>query len=147
MDTRTALDPLVARRAAENGVAEHDALRRSVDAMEEAIDDEEAFRDLSVEYHELVAESSGNPVLIAYYITMQEILRGYTARLRHTIDSRSIIIQSYRKISDAILASDGDRAESEAARHIQEVNKSFARLHSGHIDDPLCFRPDQPAVG
>ena len=137
-EARRVLYPMISRLAAENATAEQkDALLQSVTAMQEKVEDEEAFLAENSRYLRLMAEASGNPVLMAFSVTMLDILDGYSMGVRYTLRSRRETIKSYMATCAAISNGDADRATELTDAHVAEAFNYIAHKYPERLDARL----------
>src|SRR3954466_7639270 len=77
-DVRILLEPLAAGGAAESATAEQiEELHASVAALEAVIEDQHAVIEENQRFPRLLAEASGNPVLVAFCLALLTIFDGY----------------------------------------------------------------------
>src|SRR4051794_25568812 len=91
-DVRTVLEPLAAGGAAESATPEQiEQMRASITALEAVLHDEVAVIEENQRFHRILAEASGNPVLVAFLLALLTIFDGhemgthYPLPLRHEI--------------------------------------------------------------
>lgn len=132
IDARFALEPHICRlavlhaRAVDIEKAE-DLLKR----MDAAGDDPVAFSSADTEFHILLAEATGNPLLI-WIITQISQVRNLDqwAHMRHLTLSQSVITNynlQHRNILNAIKARDPERAANLMKEHLEAARLSLTR--------------------
>lgn len=131
---RLVLEPIMARMAAENSDDEvKGRLLVNLQAAEDSIDNADAtWGRLTAEFHGLISGGTGNPVLDLIGSSLNDI-HADRARSIFPVGQRAGVLSVHRKIADAIVAGDANRAEHLARRHIEELIKGLQRL------DPLLM--------
>ncbi len=134
LDARLALEPMMARGAANNPGAA-DLLRANLARAEELIDDPgPQWGMISNEFHSLVNGLSGNPVLDLVGSSLNDI---HAERVRPVfpVGSRQGVLEAHRRIAEAIIEGDADEAERLSCRHIQELTKRLQEINPQLVDE------------
>lgn len=134
LEARLVLEPLMARMAAENSDdRSKNRLMANLQAAEDSMDDRDAtWGRIAAEFHGLISGGTGNPVLDLIGSSLNDI-HADRARSIFPVGQRGGVLDVHRKIADAIITGDADKAEHLARRHIQELIKGLRRL------DPLLM--------
>ena len=130
IEARSALEPVLSRLAAERIGAEALAeLAESVARMREQIDDQDAFRDSSRRFHDVIAWSSGN-VLFAYVVdAVLGILDGTVIGIDDAGDGRAAILVAHEEIYAAIAGHDADAAGERMREHMESYTSHVQRRY------------------
>ena len=130
-----ALEPVAARLAAGAATPELlDELRRNLERMAESLDDPVALREADLEFHDLVAQASGNYALLlareplgaalfAVYATVLHEIGAGGARggpENNPIDGPQRLYQAHVEIVAAIEAGDAETAETWMVKHFRD---------------------------
>jgi GntR family transcriptional regulator, transcriptional repressor for pyruvate dehydrogenase complex len=128
-DIRMRLEPLAAERAAlHRSDAAAEAMRRVVDALHERIDDPDAFNAIDLEFHTLVSQASGSPVLCTTLEQLTELgllARSVTSPSRR---SRTEALADVERVCTAIERQHPKRAANAMERHIEHVRMDYERM-------------------
>jgi DNA-binding FadR family transcriptional regulator len=137
-DVRTVLEPLASGRAAESATTEQiEQMRASIAALESVLEDEVAVIEENQRFHRLLAEASGNPVLVAFLLALLTIFDGYEMGTHYPVPLRHDIVRIHTEIVDAIAAGDVAAAESASRRHIRGSILFLEEHYSEVLDQPL----------
>lgn len=134
LEARLALEPIMARMAAQNAAAAQ-PLKANMLAAKECIDDPgPRWGAISNEFHSMVAGLTGNPVLDLVGSSLNDI---HADRVRpiFPVGQRSGVLKVHQKIADAIISGDADQAEYLSRRHIQELMKRLKELSPNLLDE------------
>jgi len=126
---RKIFEPYLARLAAERCTADDieklksmtDAYRKSLKRKKPAIRDE-------VNFHVMLAHTSGNPVMALILDFVNNLLKDLKAHLKPGIDFSEKVLEAHESILEAIAARDGQGAADRMYRHICEVEEGLADL-------------------
>lgn len=138
LDTLVAIEPLVAREAAE---------RRDRKAVEPLrvflherpdVDDTEQYRWHSVGFHSTLAAVCGNPVLGILVRSLREIvvIRLGSAMFSEN-DERSGIVHAHEAVAQAVLDGDAEAAHQAMKRHLDEFSLRANDRHSGLLAEKI----------
>lgn len=138
VDARLALEPLLAREAAERREDEDLAeMRESTDEMMENIDDANEFLDRNHVFHSAVARAAKNPVLFNMVASLNWIQDGTALGIDYVPETRDAIVAAHRRIYKAIEARDTEMAEAAMRIHIGEFAAYAERNYAHVLDQPL----------
>ncbi|MFK7892358.1 MAG: FadR/GntR family transcriptional regulator [Granulosicoccus sp.] len=132
IDARFALEPHLCRLAVLHArQADIDAMETLMLAMERSVDDPIEFSIADQSFHSLLAELSGNSLLI-WMTTQMSSVRNQEqwARMRQLTLNASIICQyneQHRKILNAIRTRDPERAATTMKDHLETARLSLTR--------------------
>ncbi len=132
IDARFALEPHICRLNVLHGKkSDFDQLEKLCEEMEAAVGDHAAFAEADAEFHRLLAEASGNSLLI-WVIGQINSVRSrdeWTRMTRVTLDEK--IISQYntehRQILNAIRTREPERAASLMKEHLETARLSLTR--------------------
>lgn len=130
---RKILEPYLAQLAAERlGPEEIRKLEDLNQACREALDRGENIigGKHEIEFHILLAQGSGNAVLIMILDLVNSILRDIKLHLRPGMNFSEKVFAAHERILDAIQAHDGERAAAEMHRHVCEVEDGLMAIHA-----------------
>jgi len=137
-EVRVMLEPLAVAEAATKATPEQlEAIRASEVAVRAAMDDEPTFIFENQRFHRLLAEASGNPVLVAYLIQMLTIFDGYAMGTHFDLKIRRQILKDHRAIVNAVAARDPEKAHRAARLHVNGSIKFIKTHYPEVLDEPL----------
>jgi GntR family transcriptional repressor for pyruvate dehydrogenase complex len=137
-EVRMVLEPLAAARAAESASAEQiDELRASVAKLNEVLDDEAAVIEENQRFHRLLAEASGNPVVVAFSLALLTIFDGYEMGTHYALDTRQDIAAIHARMVDAIAAGDADASRRASLSHVRGTMEFLQEHYPEVLDEPL----------
>jgi DNA-binding FadR family transcriptional regulator len=129
---RTAMNPLMARLAAERIAAEPGAadvaqrrMHRSIDLTRNALhaEDREWFL-AATAFYLTIADICGNEVIALFGRSLQDIYMAHIPHMRFSAEHRSSVVKLHERIAKAILRGDGRTAE----RVMRERSQQFADM-------------------
>ena len=129
IEAREALEPTLAELAARHrGEADLRELDRIDARMEAAIEgDLQAFLAANVEWHQAVAEASGNDLLAAFIRSIAGLIRESTLEEHVTSNAlRRLVLSAHRRVADAIRAKDAGAARRRMERHVKAYSTTIA---------------------
>lgn len=130
VEARQLLEPAMAAQAAERGDARYlEEIRRSVERMEEFVDDEDEFLRQNEVFHDTIAWSSGNPLFGLLTASLHWITDGTALGVDYPETRRDAVIAAHRSIYEAIASGDAERARAEMRRHIDEFARYLQRYY------------------
>lgn len=130
VEARKLLEPAMASQAAERREPVYlEQIRRSVERMEECVDDEDEFLRQNEVFHDAIAWSSGNPLFGLLTASLHWITDGTALGVDYPETRRDAVIAAHRSIYEAIEAGDEDRARDEMGRHIDEFARYLQRYY------------------
>jgi len=121
------LEPYAARLAAEHRTPEQaDALLANVAGLKANLDDDDFIIRCDVDFHRLIAEAAGNPVLSLATAPVGQLLYSATVDLYERIpQARHRLAAAHEAIARAIAAGDAIESERWAARHIRNFKRGY----------------------
>jgi len=119
---------LAARRASHEAIA---SLRGLQDALDEAIDDFEAYRRLDVRLHVELAEATGNPRLLAATTEIQGVMTGLIRLIAHPAEVLHSSNQGHRRVLAAVARGDEAAAAAAMLEHLRGTEHVLAGLLPG----------------
>ena len=124
-ETRIALERATASLAASASTPEdHDRLERIIDAMD-ATHELEPYNDLDTDFHQCIAQISGNPLLRDLTVAIREALRRPILQASLGVDRwadvRTMLCGQHRAIYDAIRSGDVAHASKLVEAHIRSA--------------------------
>jgi GntR family transcriptional regulator, transcriptional repressor for pyruvate dehydrogenase complex len=138
VDARLALEPLLAREAADRrDKADLAALAESIDEMRDVKADAGEFLDRNHVFHSAVAAAAKNPVLFNMVASLNWIVDGTALGIDYIPETRDAIVAAHRRIYVAIEAGDADMAEAAMRIHIGEFAAYAERNYAHVLDQPL----------
>ena len=137
-EVRLWLEPRAAEQAASAATPEQIAeLSDSVTVLEAILDDEDALIVENQRFHRVLAECSGNPVIVAFALALLTIFDGYAMGAHYDMEARHQIAKVHRAIRDAIVKHDAKRAHKVTLAHIQGSIDFIAERYPEVLDEPL----------
>jgi DNA-binding FadR family transcriptional regulator len=137
-DVRLVLEPLIAAEAAQRATPEQtEAIRASVSALRDVVDSEAAVVEENQRFHRLLAEASGNPVLVAFSLSLLTIFDGYAMGTHYDQKARQEIARVHAAILKAVAAGDTEKARKAAHGHIRGSIKYLTERYPEILDEPL----------
>ena len=114
---------LAARRATDADFARLDANIDSAEALTKG-GDFDAKAELNMEFHNILAESTGNPVLVLLMRTLMELLRSVHRPV--TAEDTEDIIRIRRRFMTHLRARDAAAAQDAMRTHLARIHELFA---------------------
>lgn len=90
-----------------------------------------------IEFHRLIAEQTGNPILVLILDFVETLLDDFKKILQPDVDFMHTVLSSHKAIYRAIENRDGDAASAEMLKHVLEVDKYLARLKRKKLGNRL----------
>ncbi|MBF6619301.1 MAG: FadR family transcriptional regulator [Patulibacter sp.] len=138
LEARATLEPWMARRAAERRTeAQLESLHESVRRIEAHTDDVDAFLDENSVFHAEIATAAGNEVFSMIIGSLNWIVDGSVLGVTYSETQRSAIAREHRRIYQAIVARDGDRAAAAMAVHMHDYGTYLERFFPQLLDAPI----------
>jgi len=123
LDTREILEPVMAARAAvhidECGL---EVLRDTIEQMESARGDVDAFLDQNRRFHETIASSSGNSLFGLLIESLHGITDGTALGVDYPTKHRDHVMRAHARILDGIERSDPYAAAAAMSQHLGEFS-------------------------
>lgn len=141
-ELRARLEGLLARELAEDLSDETEAaLRRHVDLMERLSDDPIEVARLALEFGRHIEAASGNTLCLQLLQIVSARLDRYRVRGMHRQGRIAQAVLEHRKVFEAIVSRDPDRAEAEMRRHIESAGASATAWLAEHASESLTSPP------
>jgi GntR family transcriptional repressor for pyruvate dehydrogenase complex len=138
VEVRLVLEPAIAAMAA--GAVAPDMLarlRKSVEDMEDHLDDEERFLAENEAFHELVAWASGNPVFGLLIASLHWITDGTPLGVDYPPRRRDAVARRHRAIYEALASRDAGASAEAMREHVAEFQRYVERYYPSVYDGPL----------
>jgi DNA-binding FadR family transcriptional regulator len=137
---RLVIEPMMARLAALNiNLDSAEVLSTALAHHEEADSDAERWLPASASFHRVVNGLSGNPVLDLVCGALMDVYLERVPASYPTAESDDVR-RAHRLIVKAIIAGDGDLAESRMRRHIERQVTMLKRLQPELLQEPIDWR-------
>ena len=145
-ETRNALEPFLARLAAERRTEEDLRELKSLHAdLVASVADFQEFASINVKWHNAVAKASGNELLAAVLYSIAHGVHIATATEEYdTMETRKQVIHIHSRINDAIEAGNADLAERGMRQHMAATHARPLALEKSSI--PLSDEPPEGKV-
>lgn len=138
VDARMELEPMLARKAAENRSDEHlEVLAESIEDMTASMDNAKVFLAHNEVFHTTVARAAGNPVLFHMAASLAWIDDGTVVGINYSADTRKPIVKAHKQIYKAIEARDADMAEAAMRLHIGDFARHAEAKFAMVLNQPL----------
>lgn len=138
LDARTALEPMMARLAAECITDEQlDELSASVQRMRDGSGDHEIFLSENQFFHTTIADLTGSGVLRAFNDTLKSIADGVVVGVEYTTRRRLAVATAHEKVVDALRTRDPDAAAEAMRTHVGEAGDFWKRKYPELISRPV----------
>jgi len=128
-EARLAIETAIVEIAAAKGTtAAFEALDRNIDKVEELTQarDMDAKAALNMEFHVLLAEATGNPVLVLMMRTLMDLLRSVHRPI--TAEDTVDIIRSRRRFMRLLRGRQATAAAAEMKDHLSRLHDLFSRI-------------------
>ena len=128
-EARLAIETAIVEIAAAKGTtAAFEALDRNIDKVEELTHarDMDAKAALNMEFHVLLAEATGNPVLVLMRRTLMDLLRSVHRPI--TAEDTVDIIKSRRRFMRLLRGRQATAAAAEMKDHLSRLHDLFSRI-------------------
>jgi len=127
VQVRQALEPEIARIAAEHATAEQvERLARCIDIMDHTLDDPAAYNAADQEFHSILAEATGNELFTALTGVIVNLAQ-QTRRAMFGVEGAPFRGQEYHKlVLQRIRERDGAGAGQAMRQHLQQVDRDVA---------------------
>lgn len=138
LEARTALEPVMARLAAERISKEAlTELSDSVERMRLAKGDQSAFLAENRRFHSIIAEATGNRILQVFNDTLKTIADGATLGVVYTPARRQSVAKAHERIVSALRERDGLAAEQAMRDHVAEAGNFWRRKYPDLVSQPV----------
>jgi len=127
LDARRMIEPPLAQRASQRATPEQiSALSRALEDQERAVATGQSSVDEDSRFHHLLAEATGNRVIVALVEALMEILYISRERYLQSSDRAHISLRGHRRILDAIAAHHPEAAYKAMLEHLEDVEHVIA---------------------
>jgi len=145
LETREAIEPVVARLAAENHTAADLAnLREKHAALEASANNRDAHIAANLAWHLALAQASHNELLTAFMTAISQAVRAGTDI--ETFDSdavRNATIRAHARIMQAIANRDGEAAARRMGRHVGAYSEQVEAAASDKVELEVTRAPQR----
>ena len=114
--------------AARRSLGDLELMHEATDEMEAAIDSGEAYVAADIRYHLVIAEATGNRLLLHLMQAIRERLTEMFGTVFKFPGGPERSIAQHRLITQAIAAEDAERARQAMTEHILRVEQELAQL-------------------
>ncbi|KAK50127.1 FCD domain protein [Bordetella bronchiseptica GA96-01] len=130
IEARVAIEPTIAELAALRRTPEDlQALIQATDLLQEALPHVEQFLDLNVRWYFALADACHNDLLRAFIVSIAGLILAATSREGQTPEpTRRLILQSHRRVVEAVIAGDAPAARRRMERHVAGYQEHYERL-------------------
>lgn len=130
IEARVAIEPTIAELAALRRTPEDlQALIQATDLLQEALPHVEQFLDLNVRWYFALADACHNDLLRAFIVSIAGLILTATSREGQTPEpTRRLILQSHRRVVEAVIAGDAPAARRRMERHVAGYQEHYERL-------------------
>jgi len=130
-EVRKLFEPYLARLAAERlGPAELEELERCNRACRDTLVLGESMSKHEIEFHRILANASGNAVLILILDFVNDVLQDSKRHLQPGMDFSKEVLAAHERILAALRDRDPERSAAEMLRHVCEVEQSLEALRT-----------------
>lgn len=137
-EVQTAVEPLAARLASTNVTAELlQQLRANLDRTADCLDDPTALAEADVEFHELVAQASGNHALLLAREPLGALLFPAYGTVIRRIGPGRRLFEAHSRIFDALERGDEATAQDWMTKHIVDFKRG-CELAGLDLDEPVA---------
>ena len=103
-------------------------LKELLDAKRALLDDVDAFAELDMRFHEIIAEVSGNPIFIIVYRNLSKWLLEQRLTTLKFQGQPERALEAHTQIYDALLARDSDQAERAMMDHLRQIQDLYQSI-------------------
>ncbi len=121
-DILVMLEPEIAALAAtKSGDQQIATMRETIRAMDEAVDNPDAYIDADLDFHLTLAEAAGNPFILALIDSIVDVLREKRLRVFRVKGGAERARLHHQRILDAIEGRDPAKAREAMRAHLRQV--------------------------
>jgi DNA-binding FadR family transcriptional regulator len=145
LETREAIEPVVAQLAARNHTAEDLAnMREKQNVLEASFGDRNAYLAANVQWHLAVAQASHNELLTAFMTAISQAIRAGTDIETFNSDAvRTATIRAHARIMQAIANRDSEAAARRMARHVGAYSEQVEAAASDKVELEVARVPQR----
>lgn len=128
-EARILIEAIIVRAACERATQEdYDALEDNIRQAHRLFDEGQLMKktEVLIEFHNILARATGNPVLAMITSTLTEMLRYFTRRLGS--ETTKAVFRSRRRFMSAFVARDAQAAVDEMERNLRKVHRLYLKL-------------------
>jgi GntR family transcriptional regulator, transcriptional repressor for pyruvate dehydrogenase complex len=141
IEARLMLEPQLAALAAERADDELlAALRQSIAAMSDGMDDPRIFLTENRRFHELIATAAGNLVFGYVMASLHWVIDGSRQGVQYPERYRGIVVRAHEQIVAAIEARDPDEARAAMHDHIENMLIYLRRHYPRSLEQPIVWQ-------
>ncbi|HYJ70825.1 MAG TPA: FCD domain-containing protein [Nocardioidaceae bacterium] len=136
VEVRSALEPMISSLAATRMSDDSlDDLQRTIEQMQEQLDDQHTFLDANKRFHDIIAWSSGN-TLFGYIVdSLLGIMDGTVVGVDYPTHRRKAILKAHVEIFEALKARDPEAAQARMRGHIDAYERYVERKFPALLDE------------
>lgn len=138
VDARLALEPMMARLAAER--CGQELVGKLADPDSTDVSDDGIYFDATRDFHRTVVSMSGNPVLTLLISSLEDIFRDQVSGLLSPPDERQHVLEVHTAIGAAIAEGRPAEAERLMREHMQEYANWVRLRHPQMMDDVVSWQ-------
>lgn len=139
VEVRQCIEPVTSRLAATRiDDRALELLEGTITRMRKGVDDEEQFFQANKEFHDVIAWSSGNPLLGHFNESLMGIMDGTAIGIDYPTHRRAAIVKAHEGIYQAMLAHDPDKAEERMREHV-DAYSTYAERKFPEVLDRLVL--------
>ncbi len=129
---RSFIEVSLARYAAGNATnAQIARLGYALECNQRAVGKDKEFLETDVAFHRALAETAGNPIIIAMHDAFVEWLISHRPEIVDVADRNRISLDDHKAIFDAVLRRDADRAATAMQKHMDNAYALYiADMHA-----------------
>ncbi|MGH3089588.1 MAG: FadR/GntR family transcriptional regulator [Rubrobacteraceae bacterium] len=129
MHVRRVLEAESARMAARNATEEQlDRLRNLLDGMAASLEKPREYLDLDLEFHVVLAEAGGNPVLAQLTGLIRDIYTRYFEIVLEDPEMNKTSLEFHRKLYSALRERDASAAHQHIIAHLRQAERDVLKV-------------------
>lgn len=127
LEFRLAFEPGIAALAARNITEDGERrLKTALETFESALAEEERAEHTDASFHFAIAQTTGNPTVIAVHQALLELLTAFRSRLsRETYQPDNRVAVGHRELYAAIVSGDEEKARAVMQQHLRDVSQGL----------------------
>jgi GntR family transcriptional regulator, transcriptional repressor for pyruvate dehydrogenase complex len=135
VEVRSAIEPMISSLAAAR-MTDHEIadLEESISKMRDNLKDQEIFFESNRRFHDIIAWSSGNPLLSYIVDSLLSIMDGTVIGIDYPDARRRAILQAHTEIYKAIASRDPAAASHRMQQHLEAYVRYAERRHPDALD-------------
>lgn len=125
-EARAILEPEIAALAAIRAEEQHvAAMSEAVAVMDRSLQDSVAFIEADLDFHLALAEAAANPIILSLIDSIVGLLREQRTRIFHVDGGPERGQFHHKRILDAVVQRDAEKARSAMRAHLQQIREDF----------------------